>query len=114
VGAFPIGFAEKIVHRPEGEKWTKNYLMGTLASKTGVPSLDYGNQNFNQTFQKVNKQEEPFKILITRMIKSSHSTVHVEQRGSITLWMLPHYSIYAEGKCNTLYFYHTIEVWNYH
>jgi len=32
-------------------------LMGTLASKKGVPSLDYGNQSFNQTFEKVNKQE---------------------------------------------------------
>jgi hypothetical protein len=27
--------------------------MGTLASKKGVPSLDYCNQSFNQTFQKV-------------------------------------------------------------
>jgi hypothetical protein len=47
----------KIVHNPKGEEWTKNFVMGTLARKTTVTSLDYGKHNFNQTFQKINKQE---------------------------------------------------------
>ena len=34
------------------------------------------------------------------MLKSLHNTTHVEQRRSITLWMLPQYFIYDEGKCN--------------
>jgi hypothetical protein len=36
----PFTSMRKIIHRPEGEEWTKYFLMGTLAA-TGVPSLDW-------------------------------------------------------------------------
>jgi len=55
--SLPLVSMRKIVHSPKGEEWTKNFVMGTLARKTTVTSLDYGKHNFNQTFQKINKQE---------------------------------------------------------
>jgi hypothetical protein len=45
----------EIFPKAERREVDRNYMMGTLANKIRVPSLNYGNQSFSQIFHKVNK-----------------------------------------------------------
>jgi len=51
----PFASMRKVIHRPEGEEQTKNFLMGTLIA-TGVPSLDLVTERVNQAFHNAIKK----------------------------------------------------------